>query len=253
MSFGSYDTDITTWNPEGRIMQLEYASAAIDLGSACVALKTKEVVVLACLKRQPHKLAFHQEKVFKIDEHCAMGFSGLPLDAYNVSTQLRDWSRDYVWKFGSPPWMKMMIGTWLYEYLSARTRDEGSRPAAFGGVFVGYDGEGPQIWSASPDGDVHQCYAYAIGKRGASARTYLKKHLDDFEACSLDDACRHVLKALASTTPQGEELTGKNVSLWYVGKDLPVAQVDEEKVVEHLTAISAAAAPAAEPAPMDTA
>jgi hypothetical protein len=34
-----YDTDVTTWSPQGRIFQIEYAMEAVKQGSAAVGLK----------------------------------------------------------------------------------------------------------------------------------------------------------------------------------------------------------------------
>ena len=48
-----YDTDITTWSPQGRLYQVEYAMEAVKQGSATVGVKSKTHVVLAALKRSP--------------------------------------------------------------------------------------------------------------------------------------------------------------------------------------------------------
>lgn len=36
-----YDTDVTTWSPQGRIFQIEYAMEAVKQGSAAVGLKVR--------------------------------------------------------------------------------------------------------------------------------------------------------------------------------------------------------------------
>ena len=36
-----YDTDVTTWSPQGRIFQIEYAMEAVKQGSAVVGLKVR--------------------------------------------------------------------------------------------------------------------------------------------------------------------------------------------------------------------
>ena len=46
-----YDTDVTTWSPQGRLFQVEYAMEAVKQGSASVGLTSKSHVVLASLKR----------------------------------------------------------------------------------------------------------------------------------------------------------------------------------------------------------
>ena len=45
-----YDNDITTWSPQGRLHQVEYAMEAVKQGSAVVGLKSNTHVVLLALK-----------------------------------------------------------------------------------------------------------------------------------------------------------------------------------------------------------
>lgn len=46
-----YDTDVTTWSPEGKLYQVEYAKQSVKLGSTSVGIKSKEFAVVAALKR----------------------------------------------------------------------------------------------------------------------------------------------------------------------------------------------------------
>eukprot|EP00216_Chloropicon_sp_CCMP2111_P004423 CAMPEP_0198242306 /NCGR_PEP_ID=MMETSP1446-20131203/14707_1 /TAXON_ID=1461542 ORGANISM="Unidentified sp, Strain CCMP2111" /NCGR_SAMPLE_ID=MMETSP1446 /ASSEMBLY_ACC=CAM_ASM_001112 /LENGTH=51 /DNA_ID=CAMNT_0043925695 /DNA_START=47 /DNA_END=199 /DNA_ORIENTATION=+ len=45
-----YDTDVTTWNPQGRIFQIEYAMEAVKQGGCTVGVRGKSHSVLAALK-----------------------------------------------------------------------------------------------------------------------------------------------------------------------------------------------------------
>ena len=51
-----YDNDVTTWSPQGRIFQIEYAAEAVKQGAVCVGICSKEHVVLAALKVTDHYL-----------------------------------------------------------------------------------------------------------------------------------------------------------------------------------------------------
>ena len=72
-----YDGDISTWSPQGRIHQIEYAMEAVKQGSACVGLKSKKFAVLSALKRASSELGSFQKKIFKIDDHMGIAISGL--------------------------------------------------------------------------------------------------------------------------------------------------------------------------------
>jgi hypothetical protein len=73
----NYDGDITTWSPQGRIHQIEYAMEAVKQGSACVGLKSKTHAVIVALKRSSSELGSYQKKIFKIDDHIGIAISGL--------------------------------------------------------------------------------------------------------------------------------------------------------------------------------
>ena len=45
-----YDSSTTTWSPQGRIHQIEYAMEAVKQGSATVGIKSKTHAVLVALK-----------------------------------------------------------------------------------------------------------------------------------------------------------------------------------------------------------
>lgn len=79
-----YDTDVTTWSPQGRLFQVEYAMEAVKQGSACVGVTSDTHVVLAALKRTPSELASYQQKVFRIDDHMGIVISGLTADGRSL-------------------------------------------------------------------------------------------------------------------------------------------------------------------------
>jgi 20S proteasome alpha/beta subunit len=53
-----YDQDNTTWSPQGRIFQIEYAMEAVKQGSAAVGLKVRCGVATVCM-RAAHRAAWH--------------------------------------------------------------------------------------------------------------------------------------------------------------------------------------------------
>jgi hypothetical protein len=51
MHRNNYDTDVTTWSPQGRLFQVEYAMEAVKQGRACVGAVSKQYAVIAALKK----------------------------------------------------------------------------------------------------------------------------------------------------------------------------------------------------------
>ena len=51
-----YDSATTTFSPEGRLYQVEYAMEAIGQGGTSLGIRTKNGVILAVEKKHVHKL-----------------------------------------------------------------------------------------------------------------------------------------------------------------------------------------------------
>jgi len=84
-----YDGDISTWSPQGRIHQIEYAMEAVKQGSACVGLKSKMFAVISTLKRSSSALGSFQKKIFRIDDHVGIAIAGLTADARVLCKYMR--------------------------------------------------------------------------------------------------------------------------------------------------------------------
>jgi 20S proteasome subunit alpha 6 len=102
MNRNHYDSDITTWSPQGRIFQIEYAMKAVTHGSASVGVKSKTHVVLVTLKRTSSELASYQRKIIRVDDHIGMAISGLAADARVLSRYMRTECLNHKFVYESP-------------------------------------------------------------------------------------------------------------------------------------------------------
>ena len=86
-----YDHGITTFSPDGRLFQVEYARESVKRGTTTAGLKFKEGVVLVCDKRIASRLIIPEsiEKMFKIDDHVGVATSGLVADARQLVARAR--------------------------------------------------------------------------------------------------------------------------------------------------------------------
>eukprot|EP00916_Digyalum_oweni_P014647 GHVL01024017.1.p1 GENE.GHVL01024017.1~~GHVL01024017.1.p1 ORF type:complete len:137 (+),score=15.69 GHVL01024017.1:34-444(+) len=88
-----YDTRTTTFSPEGRLYQVEYALEAINNAASTIGITTTEGVVLAAEKMETSKLldpGRTSEKIYKIDEHVICAVAGLTSDANILIESLRE-------------------------------------------------------------------------------------------------------------------------------------------------------------------
>ena len=86
-----YDHGITTFSPDGRLFQVEYARESVKRGTTTAGLKFKDGVVLVCDKRIISRLIIPDsiEKMFKIDNHVGVATSGLMADARQLVARSR--------------------------------------------------------------------------------------------------------------------------------------------------------------------
>ena len=97
-----YDSDVTTWSPQGRLHQVEYAVEAVKQGSTTVGLKNNAYAVLLALKRSTSELSAHQKKIFPIDDHIGISIAGLTADARILSRFMRNECANNKYMYESP-------------------------------------------------------------------------------------------------------------------------------------------------------
>jgi len=214
-----YDGDITTWSPQGRIHQIEYAMEAVKQGSASVGLKSKTHAVIVALKRASSELGSYQDKVFKIDDHMGIAISGLTADARVLSKYMRTECLNHKFVYETPMQTGRLV-TQVADKSQVHTQRYGRRPYGVGLLVVGFDQTGAHLYETSPSGNFYDYKAMAIGARSQSAKTYLEKTFTTFESASLDDLIKHGLTALSETLQSSSEgLTIKNCSVGIVGEN----------------------------------
>ncbi|PAV81669.1 hypothetical protein WR25_22936 [Diploscapter pachys] len=233
-----YDSDVTVWSPQGRLHQVDYAVEAMKQGSATVGLKSATHAVVVALKRAQNELCSHQKKIFEIDTHAGVSIAGLLSDgrilARFCQTECADWKWDYK---SSIPINKLADQIQLK--LQSNTQHYGRRPFGVGLLIAGYDKDGTHIIQTEPSGEVAGMYAASIGARSQSARTYLERHMAEFNQAPLNDLVLHALTALRDTLPAEENLNSENVSIAYVGKDTPFTLLEKEGLTPHLSRLDA--------------
>jgi 20S proteasome subunit alpha 6 len=235
-----YDNDVTTWSPQGRLHQVEYAMEAVKQGSATVGLKNSDTyAILLALKRSTSELSAHQKKVIPLDSHVGMSIAGLTADARILSRYMRNECTNEHYAHDQPLPINRLV-TRLGIKMQTSTQRYDRRPYGVGLLIAGFDSKGPHIYQTCPSANYFDCKAMSIGARSQSARTYLEKNLDKFANCSLNELVRHGLLALRECLPNDLELNSKNVSLAIVGKDHPFTVYDDQKVEQFLALITEA-------------
>ena len=253
MNRNQYDGDNTTWSPQGRLFQLEYAMEAVKQGSCSVGVRSNTHAVVATLKRASGELGSHQQKVFPIDSHMGVAVSGLWGDARSLTRYLRTEALNHRFVYECPAPVERLVAQ-VADKAQVHTQKYGTRPYGVGLLVIGYDATGPHLFETCPSGNYFEFKGQAIGSRAQSARTYLERVMgcssssssssssaeqreaatvaaDAVANASLDELIRHAVKALRESVQSGSEgLTAANCAVGVVGKDLPFSLLEEDAV-----------------------
>jgi 20S proteasome subunit alpha 6 len=184
----------------------------------------------------PNELAEHQEKVFDIDDHLGMVFSGLTADARYLCKFMRNESLNYWYGNGSQHPIERMVNK-IAKKSQHKTCHPSKRPFGVGVLIGGVDETGTHLFETCPSGNFYESKAMAIGAKCQSAKTYLEKNFETFSKISRDDLIKHGLKALKASA-QEEELSVNNVSVGVVSASEKFHLLSESELQVILTSIS---------------
>merc|ERR1711907_891016 len=84
-----YDLSTTTFSPDGRVFQVEYAQKAVTNSGTAVALKCKDGIVFAVEKMVRSKMLVEgsNRRIFAVSNHVGMCSAGLSADARQLDLE----------------------------------------------------------------------------------------------------------------------------------------------------------------------
>lgn len=195
-----YDSRTTTFSPEGRLFQVEYAVKAIDNAGASVGILAKDGVIIAAEKRIESKLLAptkSSDKLIKIDEHVACAVAGLTSDANILVSYLRRVAQMHRLTYQEPQPLVQLIQR-VCDLKQGYTQFGGQRPFGVSFLFAAWDEhEGFQLFRSDPSGNYDGWKATSMGKNNQAGTTLMKSDYKD--ECTVDEALELALKVLCKT------------------------------------------------------
>lgn len=192
--------------------------------------------MLVSLKKSPHDLACHQEKVFDIDDHMGIAIAGLTADARYLCKFMRSECLNYWYTHDSHHPTERLIGK-IAKKAQIKTFHPAKRPFGVGLLVGSVDETGTHLFETCPSGNYYEYVAMAIGARSQSAKTYLEKNFEQFAPLGWEDLVRHGIKALKASA-QETELSEHNVSVGVVGKDSKFRLLDASELRTYVAEVS---------------
>lgn len=196
-----YDSRTTTFSPEGRLHQVEYALETINNASSTIGIVTKEGVVLAADKALSSPLLeqnCEREKIYVLADHMLVAVAGLTADANVLLHEGRVSAQRHCYRYDEPILVESSV-TQICDLKQSYTQFGGLRPFGVSFMFAGHDQtKGFQLYHTDPAGNYSAWKATAIGQNSVSAQVVLKQHWK--EGLTLDEGLLLAAKVLTQTT-----------------------------------------------------
>jgi len=204
-----YDSSTTTFSPEGRLHQVEYAIEAINNAGTCVGILAKDGIVMASERRITSGLlapAKTSEKTYQLCSHVSCNVAGLTADANILIDQARLRAGRYAYQYQEPIPVEQLVEH-VCNYKQFYTQRGGLRPFGVAFLFAGYDEHyGFQLYQSDPSGNYSGWKATVIGANNQAGKSLLKAEYkiegDEGEEGSIPDveeALKLAVKVLNKT------------------------------------------------------
>ncbi len=213
-----FDRALTLFNPEGELLQVNYARKSVDNGRPTMAMVGKDSVVFVALRPVedsdiPLIVPESAEKVFKIDNNIAAAISGFISDGRVLIDKLQELAQQYRVLYDKEADILMLVKDIAFE-MQAYTQYGGARPFAVGLLIGGLRDNEPALYMIEPGGTYYSYKAIAIGMEKEKINRILKAEYK--EGMSSDELVKLGIKALKSTSTK---ITTDNTEIAIVKKD----------------------------------
>lgn len=226
-SGSGYDLSASTFSPDGRIFQVEYATKAVANAGTVVGIHAKDGVVLGVAKPLQRKMIVpttaSYKRIHTIDMNCGIASTGFIPDTKVLISRAGEEASDYHEFYGCkiPP---HVLADRLGSYMHYFTLHGALRPFGASCVLAGYDKETKEhgLYMVEPNGTAYQYYGVACGKGKQVAKTELEKlslnkQEKESEAAAtsvtVQDAIKEVVKILMLLHQENKEQDGKPMEL----------------------------------------
>ncbi|KAL5240786.1 hypothetical protein ACI65C_008196 [Semiaphis heraclei] len=237
MATERYSFSLTTFSPSGKLVQIEYALAAVSAGAASVGIKASNGVVVATEnKRKSLLYETTVEKVQKITPNIGMVYSGMGPDYRLLVRKARKEAAQYQLKFEEEIPTALLVQE-VASVMQEYTQSGGVRPFGVSLLVCGWDKTGPKLYQCDPSGAFFAWKATALGKNYVNSKQFLeKRYKEDLE---LEDAIHTAILALKEGF-EGQ-MTAENIEVGVCRKnrhnEIIFEKLDQQQVADYLANI----------------
>ncbi|GMI14599.1 hypothetical protein TrLO_g7155 [Triparma laevis f. longispina] len=177
-SGSGYDLSPTTFSPDGRIFQVEYASKSVASSGTLIGLKCSDGIVLACEKLLANKMLVpgSNRRINTVSKNAGCAFTGFVSDGRQIVNRSREESSSYLDTYGIPI-PPAVLADRLAHYVHYFTMHGALRPFGASMVLGCYEEDMDELglYMVEPSGQVFKYYGCAAGKGRQGAKTEIEK------------------------------------------------------------------------------
>uniref|UniRef100_A0A8C4S9B4 Proteasome subunit alpha type n=1 Tax=Erpetoichthys calabaricus TaxID=27687 RepID=A0A8C4S9B4_ERPCA len=181
-----YDLSASTFSPDGRVFQVEYAMKAVENSSTAIGIRCKDGIIFGVEMLVLSKLYEEgsNKRMLNIDRHVGMAVAGLLADVRSLAESAREEVSNFRSNYGHDIPLKHLldrVAMYVHAYM-------------FGCSFMlgSYDeDDGAQLYMVDPSGVSYGYWGCAIGKAKQAAKTEIEK------LQMKDMACRELVREVA--------------------------------------------------------
>ncbi len=234
----AYDRGLTTFSPDGRLFQVEYAREAVKKGSTTLGIKFKDGVLLIADKRTSSKLIepASVQKIYQVDETIGCATSGLVADARALVDKAREEAQRHTVTYGENIGVEMLTKR-LCDYEQKVTQFGYGRPFGTSMIIAGTDDIGVHLFETDPSGALVAYKATCIGLGRAVVMDLLEKEFKD--GMTYDAALKLGMKALEAAIE--EPLKPESVEVGVIKCDARFRLLDDAEKAKAVPAKAAKA------------
>eukprot|EP00300_Choanocystis_sp_HF-7_P027637 c32811_g1_i1.p1 GENE.c32811_g1_i1~~c32811_g1_i1.p1 ORF type:complete len:262 (+),score=57.23 c32811_g1_i1:28-786(+) len=184
-----YDLSSTTYSPDGRVFQVEYAMKAVDASGTAIGIRVSDGVVFGVEKLTAAKMMMpgSNRRVANIGRHIGVAVAGLLADARAVTRIGNNEAAKWQESYGEPIPLRQLVDR-VSSVVHIYTLYGGVRPFGCSLLMGSWDAKtGPSLYMVDPSGVSYGYSGCAIGKGKTVAKT-------DIEKLKLDElTCRQAV------------------------------------------------------------
>jgi len=172
-----YDFLTSTYSPDGRVFQVEYAHKAVDKSGTVVGLRVKDGVVFGVEKLIKENLwePTSNPRVFTVDKHIGIAAGGLLTDARDIVNHARGEAQQYR-SFYQEIIPNKVITERVANHVHYSTLFSGLRPLGASVIIGSYtERGGAEMTMVEPSGLTFGYFGVAIGKAKMNANTTIER------------------------------------------------------------------------------